>query len=595
MKLLYYFNKISHNAILQSIIIIILAFFSYSNIFINEFVYDDIEFIVEWSEAESLTITDAFRGVTPEGFEHRYRPIKNLALSAVYKLGGGNPTAFHIFSLLLIICTSLLVWKLNTKIAGSKAGFVTGLIYAVMPIHTESVTFMTASYDYLAMPFLLSSVFCYMLYKEKKHTTLLVASIIFSGLAYFTFEITIILPVLLITYDSLIRKEKWNQIKSQLLTSYGGHTFFIIVYLIVNQAIAAHTVRNDSITTIDLFIRLLTATKVFVLYVYLTIVNFPLNANHTITIERSLSAHVFASLLFILAFISMTVWAIWKKYNLFAFGLVWFLVAIAPVSNIVQLVAFAGERYLFLASMGWALLIGLIIKSIIVDKKKFQNTAILSLLTLIAIYGTLTYTRNKDWQNEEKLWAATLQYNPNDIKALNNIAFYYSRNGNKEKARQIWNRIFELDPKYTGSYIGLAKIEMDSKNYREAIKYLKKSLEVKNNNIQILNTLALAYIQLGEYGKANNYLTKAINIEPRYLNSVFNLAVIKVQLEQWDQALTYFHQANTLKPNNPEILFGIGLSYYHLGSKEQALEYINMALTIKSDYQSAKEFLQSIK
>jgi protein O-mannosyl-transferase len=211
-------------------ILLFLTVLVYLNIFENEFTWDDKSFIVEWQEIKSFENFGKFlQGIVPVGHSGVYRPVRTIFYAISYGIWGLNPFGYHLQSLLIHLSATILIFYISCHIVkNNKIAFLASLIFGVHPIHTESITVMTSSFDTLGIVFFLASFYTYILYEDNKN--ILIISLFFAALAFFTYELTLTLPLLFILYDFCIRK---NLKKKPYLWYFS----ILIFYFIVRQSI----------------------------------------------------------------------------------------------------------------------------------------------------------------------------------------------------------------------------------------------------------------------------------------------------------------------------------------------------------------------
>ena len=110
-------------------------------------VRDDKVFIVEREEIRDLGNFFSFFCTSKQGL---YRPLRTTLYALTYFMWGTNPVGYHIVGVLLHLMTTYLIFLIGWSLTGkSLASMLTALFFAVHPIHTERITFITASYDVL--------------------------------------------------------------------------------------------------------------------------------------------------------------------------------------------------------------------------------------------------------------------------------------------------------------------------------------------------------------------------------------------------------------------------------------------------------------
>src|SRR3989344_1936153 len=168
-------------------IIILLTILAYSNIFQNNFMFDDKFFVIDWKINKNFNnIKELFLYDSVMPGVVGYRPVRGIFYILGYAIYGENPLGWHINSIIIhILCTVLVyfitkeliqnakfkVQNFNSKLKSNKKiinhyslfsiPFITALLFGLHPIHTEAITFITASMDSIGFLFLLLSFYLY--------------------------------------------------------------------------------------------------------------------------------------------------------------------------------------------------------------------------------------------------------------------------------------------------------------------------------------------------------------------------------------------------------------------------------------------------
>ena len=210
------------NTKLQLLVILLLTGLSYSNIFQNEFIWDDPGFIKQWETIRSFkNIPKLLQGDTPLDHASVYRPVRGIFYTISYHLWGQeNPLGYHIQSLLIYFGIIILVYLITQMVIGSwllvhrkkqstnyqlpttnQIPFITALLFALHPIHVEAISFITASFDTIGILFFFLAFYLYIKFQQQKRILFYLLSLLSSLLAFFTYEMTLVLPLGLMLYD----------------------------------------------------------------------------------------------------------------------------------------------------------------------------------------------------------------------------------------------------------------------------------------------------------------------------------------------------------------------------------------------------------
>jgi len=587
------------------ILILILVFLSvvpYANSINNEFAYDDVDYFVSWEEVKNVDIALFFQGSQPLNFHHVYRPIRTVLHSILWQFFGSNPTPYHIFAITIHAFIVLLLFYITKKLTNKKIAFFSSAVFATLPVHVESISFIIGSLNTFGILLMLLSYYFYLKIKLGRVDKNFYISIILALLAFFTYELTIILPLLIILTDICfrIKSESKNKLINNFRKYYVWYLLGVASLLVVRFEVLKTIYTSDLLIHIDLVSRVLTMSKAFIKYLYLAIFNFPLSLYHPVEIIYFPDLKVLFSVLAIIALAGLAFYYFNHRKKIITFIIGWFIISLLPVSNLIQIASFVNENYLYLASFAWALLFGYIVFKIyqysLKSNKKYIQKLIVSLfIIIISFYGFITWQRNYDWRNEETLWLATLDRYPNYLKAHNNLAFYYSNEGKFEKAKDSLATAIKLDPNYSYSYSGLGEVAKAEGDLNSAIKYFSKAISLNSANVGNYNSLGVVYVYADENELAIKNFQSALEIYPSMFESNFNLASVYIGQKNYQEALVHFLNSSKVRPNDIEAIFGVGLSYFNLNDISNAEKYFSLALKIDADYNPALEFIEKIR
>ncbi|MDP2684050.1 MAG: tetratricopeptide repeat protein [bacterium] len=578
--------KIFKERWIQLLIICLLTLIAYINILGNGFAWDDRDFFIDWPQIKSsqefpayLSLPYLLTGDVPLGHRGIYRPVRSIYYLISYSLWGENPLGYHIQAIIVHILIVLVIYLITEQISKKRLlAFITATLFATHPIHTEAVTYITASMDTLGILFFFLSFYLYLKTKEAKsrRNIYLLASVIYAFLAFFTYEMTLVLPLLIILYDfcankfsfkSLIPKINYYKYYILGLASYGLVRFVILGignradYLGVDWIIAANQARVGM-------------PEIFAHYLWWLIWPINLTIGHDLTINLlsgflnllnnldptdrliDLSAKIIFlfPLLYALAGIFF-LYLVLRKYPLYFFGLTWIIISILPVSSIIPQGATVAERYLYIPSFGFLLVLGLLLTN-----KRFSYSLILLFLVITASYIFLTVKRNTDWRDEKTIWQAVIRNNPQVSRA----------------------------------YTALANAYVVDKQYDEGIKIYLQSLQLNPSDAKVNSNLGLAYNLKGETDKAIAYQKKALEINPGYANAYVILGNIYLKQKEYDLAEKEYKKALEIKKDDPLILTNLGKVYYNQARYDLAIEAFKKSLSLNPNQPLVYSALEEI-
>ncbi len=639
------------------VIVIIACFIFYGNTLRLKYAYDDLMVITGnqftkqgFQGIGDILTTDFFTGFFGKDQNMvsggRYRPLSLVTFAIEHQFFGENPLLSHLINVLLFAGTGIMLLLLLRKFFAStdfqrKKGawyfslpLLVSLLFVAHPVHTEVVANIKSRDEILALLFCLVTLWFSLKYVEKQKFSLLLLSGISFFLALLAKENSVTFIIIQpVTFYFFTR----NNLKNNLI-SVIPLIISTLFFLLIRQSVIGHStnpLENDLMNNpfVQMTLSQKYATILYTLGLYLKLLIFP----HPLTSDYYpyhipiINPGDWRAIVPLILYLGMIIYIVFKtgKKELPAYCFLYFLVTISIVSNLVfPIGAFMSERFLFMPSLGFCILLGAgiiwVANRFPVDSV-FKKMMIPGLMTLIlTLYAYKTISRNADWYDSYTLFTTDVHVSANSAKG-NEVAGEYimlKANQIQDKATKdsllrrsisYQQKAISIYPKQIIALINLAAAYYEyNKDYDTILVVYKTILTHLPDNEQIyafFNTLMNKYdnvdhkirlyenllevnpqrwdvnINLGALylgGKqdavhALPYLEKAVSLKPddfavqNYLGSAYGV------LRDWDKARIHFERAESIQPGDPELNKNLAIVYQNLGNQEKAREALMRA------------------
>ncbi|MGZ3773974.1 MAG: tetratricopeptide repeat protein [Pseudobdellovibrionaceae bacterium] len=492
------------------------VFIAYSNVYSNSFLYDD-EFLIQknqlirsWDAFFKIFQTSSEGGAG--GVSSFYRPLQTITYLLVYQLFGLSTFGFHLLNVTLHALNVCMVFLVLKRLRVSDlVSFSTSLIWGLLPLHVEAVTYQSATADPLHTFFILSGLFILLKSQISDESYLsqvinLALSSLMFLLALLSKESAIVFPALaVICIFCVSDKERWK-FRSYLKTLpfwIIAVFYFIARFTILNFNQTFHFYKTANIYTENILYRIFTFFATLPNYLKLMAFPFDLHMDREFSVYTTLTEPVVCLGAVILA--SVIIFMIWSRgqhQKILFVGLAWFFAAYFPSTGILLPVnSFFLEHWLYLPCIG--LFCGML--SLF---QKHKRSLILFTVGVSVYYGLRTYQQNTIWENPISFYGNILKYNPNAERALNNIAMAYTDLHDYQKAIGFYNRAISVSDSYaqTRHNLGLALLNIG--NISEAIKNFERAITINPDFYYSYELLYQIYQRSGDQEKAADYLKK---------------------------------------------------------------------------------------
>ena len=577
------------------ILILILTVLIYLNAIKNGFVnWDDNNYIHNNPYIKGLSISN-LKDIFTKSYFANYHPLTTLTYAIEYSLFKLNPLPYHFFNISLHLINTLLVFLFIKNITKRvEVPLITTLLFAVHPMHVESVAWIAERKDVLYTMFFLLSLIYYIKYqKDNKNIKYLIITFILFVASLMSKSAAVTLPLIILLLSYYINKR--IIIKDWLYSI----PFFILS--LIFGFIAIRT-QKDAIGSVNvnemynIYQRVLLVCFALYFYIIRFIVPYGFSAIHPYPFTENMSLpteYYFAPiLLIVLIFIIF----ISKKElkSILLFGFVFFIITI---SLIIQLMPFGdaivSERYTYIPYIGLSFITANII--ILLLKKNNRILLIFLSVSYLLFLTISTIEQIKIWNNSEILWTKSIASNPKSYISYYSRGAARSEVGNYKDAYDDYNTAISINPKYALPYNNRGLIKLKNNDINGAIEDYCKAISLDSKYANAYNNRGHALALSGKMDEAYNDFNKAIQIDSNYVDAYSNRGNVLRLTGKLDEALVDYNKAIQINSNYYNAYENIASLYYNKGEYKQALKYYEKVVEIVPEYAHGYYNLASTK
>jgi len=537
-------SKTKRNITLAIAGICLIAFYP---VFTSDFInYDDPEYVLNNHYIRSFSFENIkyiFLGRTTD----LYVPLTVFSYMIEYSMFGENAKVFHGVNLILHIINAVLLLNILIRL-NLKYIYLLGItlvFFAISPLVTESVCWITERKDVLYCLFYFLAILQFLHYIQTKHLKYLVVCLVFFVLACLSKPMAISLPVLLslyLIYTNTKEKNLFSQFKAQLplLPFYGISLVSAVITTYSLSSLGTVTANIKNYNVIEK-----TGLVISELGYYFTKPFFPFHQQlfHLFPEKQVLFSSENILLFLVIGLVVMGSIAyhfFMKKNKLIGFLFLAWLVFLLPVLQIYSNThSYVSERYFYVSIIFPVIIVFLLLQSLNIKKTFYQ----FSLIILIVVFTVFTFKRSAVWKNSKTLFEDELKKDPKNPLVLNNLGYYYNSKSEFMKAEPL----------------------------------LKAAAEIDSDNASYLTNYGWALAATKQTDSAIVYLQKAIDINPNYGEALNNIGICYMQKHEPEKAADYFKKAYAAEPDNKDVLFNLGLYYFQSNQKEKGFPLLKKA------------------
>jgi len=262
------------------------------------------------------------------------------------------------------------------------------------------------------------------------------------------------------------------------------------------------------------------------------------------------------TLLFVVITLLLTVLSLWslKKGKIFFFSFFFFVVTILPYLNLVPISTLLADRYVFIASFSYVLLLGVLFDRLYSYRRArfsegfFKLLSIALFLFLFTVYLLMTVHQNKIWENSYTLWSDAVEKYPGSNTANALMGVVYMELGMDEKAVEYLKKAVQLLPYDYESRNNLGIVYGRLDQPEKAIKELMTAIWLKPKDDTIRINLSLVYQRQKEYRKSEEVLKYLLSKSPQDANLHYRLGLIYKDAGGFEEAVSEFQRSVELAP-----------------------------------------------
>ncbi|MBL8012844.1 MAG: tetratricopeptide repeat protein, partial [Candidatus Omnitrophica bacterium] len=442
--------------------------------------WDDDVHLTNNVQVRELSLT-SIKNIFHSQVNKTYIPLTVLSFAIEYKFFGYRPWIYHLNNLLLHLSVVVLVYVLALRLGlPTKAANFAALIFALHPMHVESVAWVTQRKDVLYSFFYLLSLWFYTGYIRTRNGSSFFVAVLFAFLSVLSKPMALSLPLIYCLVDWFLNRPWGKRIVLEKVLAA------LIVWPIAWLTYAMNMRQIDVEGASALL------TWVWSLAFYISKFLFPVNLlilyqlPHPVTITNP--AFLWAV---IVALILIFMCVRWRRHRLMIFAAAYFFASIFFLLRFddSQDLTFVADRFMYLPSIGFCLLFASVVERVLEKTRQNRFAIILKgfIVFMIAGMAVTTHERVVAWGNEPLLWKQTEKYSLSAV---------------------VYNRL--------GNYY------LDQQDYLEAIEYYRKAIALNPRYHKPYSNRGIAYLRMGNAQEAISDFTRSIELFPEQAATAYN-------------------------------------------------------------------------
>ncbi len=591
----------SRAAIFVALLLVLLVLLPYGQTFSYDFVnFDDHEYVFKNAEiVQGLTWANvgwAFTTFTAGN----WHPLTWLSHMADVQLWGLNAGGHHLTSVLWHGADTALLFVILLQMTGGlwRSAF-TAALFAVHPLHVESVAWVAERKDVLSTFFGLLAWWAYLGYARSGSGKKYCLVLVFFVLSLMAKQMWVTFPFLLLLLDlwplrrwrlwamepeALAPGQPWRRIILEKIPLFALSAIFCGVTLLAQKT---------TIRTLDDFplgARLGNAIVAYTAYLVKLFAPLKLAFFYPHPLHWPLSTVILSGFILLLITVAAVVYR--RRSPWLMVGWLWFLGTLVPVIGLVQVGSQTiADRYTYLPSVGVFIMI---VWSLPARHSRAWATVG---VVVIALFTAKTWRQASYWRDSHTLFTHAAQVTKGNYVANFNLGGVLELEGDTVGALRLYRLAAAERPQYARVNIheNIADLLIQQHRYTEAMAELKAALELNPKSSVAYNAIGSLNLISNDNDQAAIHLRRALELNPKNKGAQINYGMALVNLGRWNEAIEQLSPVVQAEPERLLARTKLALAFAGRGEVDRATGELRQILQRDPDFAPARDALQKIE
>jgi len=580
------------------LILLLLAILPYLQTFQHDFVnYDDGGYV--WQNPrvhEGLTWSNIGWAFTTMTVAY-WHPLTWMSHMLDCQLFGLRPGWHHLTSVFLHGANTVLVFVTLRAMTGTiRRSALVAALFAVHPLHVESVAWIAERKDLLSTFFGLLAIRAYASYAAMPSWKRFGWVICFFGLSLLSKPMLVTLPCLLLLLDvwPLKRFSFWGyQPNEQSRPSKSSKDPTIaslllekLPLLLMSAATSVLTFKAQHIlgtvaTTefLPLSQRLANALVAYASYLYKAFC--PINLAVIYPLQTKISVLQTVIAMVVIAGVTIGAVILGRRRPWLIVGWLWYVGLLVPVIGLVQVGDQSmADRYTYLPLIGVFIMIAWSIPAATPDSTTWRRATATVVTLVLIVLTVMTFAYVGVWKNTRTLFEHALKVTDENFTAHNVLASALGEERDLAGARSHAEKALQMRPDYAGAHYNLGMIMLRERDFAKAQEQFTLAIQTNPQDPMIWNGLGLANMSLGRIEEAISNYQHAVQLDPYFADAYLDLGAAFLAQGKYAEAVEACENALKFRPGVAQTHVTLGSALLSLGRADESILHNRAAIAL---------------
>jgi len=558
--------------------------------------YDDPDYLTENPAVKAGLTLRGLIWAFSSFHSGNWHPMTWLSHMLDCTIFGLNAAGHHFTNVIIHTANSVVLFILLRSLTGAlwRSALVAAL-FALHPLHVESVAWVSERKDVLSTFFGLLAIWAYTGYVRNLGSS--ARGTACYALALFAFALSLMSKAMLVTLPFvLLLLDYWpcgrllfgkpgksrtpdRRVILEKLPFFALSAVLCVITFLAQKSAGAIAPLEE----IPFGARVTNAVVAYNRYLFKIV--WPTNLAVIYPVQLNWGVlTIVASVMVLAGITTMALWQLRRRPYLM-FGWVWFVGTLVPVIGLVQVGNQSmADRYTYFPSVGLFLMISWGLGELVLNRATLQGQAwIPGLVAGLMVLGCVALTEGqlRHWRNTETLFRHAVEVTRNNFVAYNSLGFCYSDRHEIGPAETCFRAAVAINPGNPFSWSGLARVSLQREDYDEAIANCQAALVRNPRLAEAHATLGQALVKKGEINQAISHYTEALQLRPDQASTHYNLANALAVSGQITDACQHYQESLRLEPRSADAHNNLAYMFVREGKLSEAIVEFQAALSLQ--------------
>ncbi|HEY5998499.1 MAG TPA: tetratricopeptide repeat protein [bacterium] len=536
-----------------------------------------------------------------------WHPLTWLSHMIDVTLFGMNASGHHFVGLLLHLVSALLLFTLLERATAALwPSAAAAALFAVHPLHVESVAWASERKDVLSALFWVLTLAAYTQYARRPGPRRFLAVAVSYALGLAAKPMLVSLPFVLLLLDCwplgrLRRPARAGEAAPAGARPLSGLVLEKFPLCVLAAASAAVTLvaqrRGNAVASwahVDFGVRAANAAVSYLVYLGKTIWPSGLAVYYPHP-ESTLQTGLVLSCTAALVALSAAAIRAGRRFPYLPVGWLWYVGTLVPVIGLVQVGAQGhADRYTYVPLVGVFVAAAWGLRDLAAGRRRCATALAVAAVAGVSALVVATVAQAGYWRDSGTLFRHALAVTEDNWLAENDLGVFLADRGRPEEAFAHYERALRLHPDYSHAHFNVGNVLLGAGNAKRAFDHYRTAARLSPRDARFAYGVGQALSALGRRREAEDQFREALRLEPDFPEAHNNLAVSLFAAGRFEEAGSHLAEAVRLDSSNPSAQYNLGIYLLGRGRRDEATTRFREALRLDPGYAAARERLAQL-